>query len=179
MILAVDNGSSYTGSLISHLEGLGADFEALRFDQVDREGLAGYSHYIISGRRRNNHAMNRVNSEIINLAIARGKPLLGICYGAEMLALVAGGTIRRMASPAKGVAEVNTIRDNPLCSGRIAVYESHAYEIARMPPPLEAVASSAVCANEVIRYGDSPIYGTQFHPEMTGDGLGMIRRFLS
>ena len=71
--------------------------------------------------------MNRVNSEIINLAITRDKPLLGICYGAEMLALVAGGTIRRMASPAKGVAEVNTIRDNPLCSGRIAVYESHAY----------------------------------------------------
>lgn len=179
MILAVDNGSSYTGRLLSHLEGSGVDFESRRFDQVDRSCLGDYSHYILSGRRRNDHLMNRVNSEIIRLAIQRKKPLLGICYGAELLALTVGGTIRRMDNPIKGGETVDVTRDNPLCSGRIGVFESHAYEIARMPPPLETVGSSATCRNEMVRYGGLPIYGTQFHPEMTGDGLRLIKNFLA
>ncbi len=179
MILAVDNGSSYTGRLLSHLEEGGVDFEPRRFDQVEPNRLGDYSHYILSGRRRNDHLMNRTNSEIIRLAIRHKKPLLGICYGAELLALTAGGTIRRMDRPVKGGETVDITRDNPLCSGRMGVFESHAYEIARMPPPLETVGSSATCRNEMVRYGDLPIYGTQFHPEMTGDGLDLIANFLA
>lgn len=179
MILAVDNGSSYTGHLLSHLEESGVDFDSRRFDQVNRSHLSDYSHYILSGRRHNDHLMNRINSEIIRLAIQHKKPLLGICYGAELLALTVGGTIRRMEHPVKGGETVDITRDNPLCSGRMVVFESHTYEIARMPPPLETVGSSATCRNEVVRYGSLAIYGTQFHPEMTGDGLDLIRTFLA
>ena len=178
MILAVDNGSSYTGRLLSHLKESGVDFESRGFDQVDCSHLGDYSRYILSGRRRNVHLMNRINSKIIRLAIQHKKPLLGICYGAELLALTTGGTIRRMNHPVKGGETVDVTRDNPLCSGRMGVFESHAYEIARMPPPLEAVGISATCCNEMVRYGDLAIYGTQFHPEMTGDGLDLITNFL-
>ena len=177
MILAVDNGSSYTDVLVRELGAVG-DVDAMSHDAVDLDNVGGYSHYILSGRRRNNEGMNTTNAGIIKFALANNKPLLGICYGAEMLALVAGGTIRRMPSRAQGRCQVYADY-NPLCSGTLEVYERHAYEIARIPPPLVSVGRSASCANEIIRYGSAPIYGVQFHPEMTPDGITMIRRFVS
>lgn len=172
----MDNGSSYTGTLLERL-GTMADFEAIPYGVVDRRSLWDYTHYILSGRRRNDPAMNAANSMIVRFAVEHSKPLLGICYGAELLALTVGGTIRRMPGHIRGNASVSVTRENPLCSGVVDVFESHRYEIARMPPPLETVGSSDACRHEIVRYGHSMIYGTQFHPEMTPDGLEMVRRF--
>ncbi|MCE2507778.1 MAG: gamma-glutamyl-gamma-aminobutyrate hydrolase family protein [Nitrosopumilaceae archaeon] len=176
MILAVDNGSSYTPALFESIRKAGAPCDFRAFDEVGEIG--GYSHYILSGRRRNNRAMNAANASIIRHALDHGKPLLGICYGAEMLALVSGGTIRKMPELAKGFESVTTVRENPLCSGDVEVYESHAYEIARMPSPLIRLAGSAACKNEIIQYGGLNAFGTQFHPEMTREGREMVSNFL-
>lgn len=176
MILAVDNGSSYTPALFESIRNAGAPCDFRAFDGMGEIG--GYSHYILSGRRRNDPAMNAANASIIRHALGHGKPLLGICYGAELLALVLGGTIRRMPGLAKGLENVTTVRENPLCSGEVEVYESHAYEIARMPPPLIRLAGSAACRNEIIQYGGLNVFGTQFHPEMTRGGRRMISNFL-
>ena len=176
MILAVDNGSSYTPALFESIREAGAPCDFRGFDDMGEIG--GYSHYILSGRRRNDPAMNAANASIIRHALEHGKPLLGICYGAELLALVLGGTIRKMPGLAKGLENVTTVRENPLCSGEVEVYESHAYEIARMPPPLIRLAGSAACRNEIIQYDGLNVFGTQFHPEMTRGGRQMISNFL-
>lgn len=176
MILAVDNGSSYTSTLFEHIKRAQVSCEYKTFD--DPCDITTYSGYILSGRRRNDRSMNVTNSSIIHHAMKHDKPLLGICYGAEMLALVSGGTIRRMPSRVKGLVQINTIQENPLCSGDVEVYESHAYEISRMPPSLIQLAGSLSCRNEVIRYGHMRIFGTQFHPEMTSGGRDMLDRFL-
>lgn len=176
MILAVDNGSSYTPALFESIRKAGAPCDFRAFDDVG--DIGGYSHYILSGRRRNDPAMNAANASIIRHALEHGKPLLGICYGAELLALVLGGTIRKMPGLAKGLETVTAVRENPLCSGDVEVYESHAYEIARMPPPLIRLAGSASCRNEIIQYDSLSVFGTQFHPEMTRGGRQMISNFL-
>ena len=106
------------------------------------------------------------------------KPLLGICYGAEILALTAGGTIRKMQTMQKGNSEIITVHKNPLCDGTIEVYQSHNFEISQLGKLFTQIAKSESCDYEIIQYRDSRIFGTQFHPEMTQDGLRLIENFL-
>jgi len=122
--------------------------------------------------------MNALNSKIINHCIAQKKPILGICYGAEILALTVGGTIRKMSSIQKGPGTIQITQQNPLCSGIMQVYQSHSYEISTLGKSLTQLASSDSCKYEIIQYKDTKIYGTQFHPEMTQNGLFLIEKFI-
>lgn len=176
-MLLVDNGSVFTKNLLEFLSSRGISHKALVFDRVSAGDIADSDSFILSGRRQNNQQMNALNSKIINHAISERKPLLGICYGAEILALTTGGTIRRMGSLQKGEGSVTVVRENPLCSGIMHVYQSHSYEISRLGSLLVQVARSDRCNYEIVRYQDRSIFGTQFHPEMTSDGLSMIERF--
>lgn len=179
MLLLVDNGSIFTKNLVEFLSSKNVDFRAVEFDKISEGDFARYSSFILSGRRKNNQQMNAVNSKLINHAISARKPLLGICYGAEILALTVGGTIRQMSQIQKGERQVTTIKDNPLCSGTVTVYQSHSFEISRPGSLLAHLGSSQECKYEIVQYQGSKIFGTQFHPEMTTDGLAMIERFVS
>lgn len=174
MILVVDNGSSYTSSLIDCLDTSGILHDVRHWCDASPKS---YTHCILSGRRRNDNLMNAANGRIIREALQTSTPLLGICYGAEMMALVSGGTIRRMRETRRGEEEIHIIQKNPLCSGVASVHESHSYEIARIPAQMAPVASSASCRYEMIQHKGMLAFGVQFHPEMTADGQEMIRRF--
>ncbi len=119
--------------------------------------------------------MNAKNSKIILHAVNEKKKLLGICYGAEILALALGGTIRK-SSVIRGEQEI-TSNDNILCEGKKTVFESHSYEIAKLGNSLDCLAESENCKNEIVKHKELAIYGTQFHPEMTADGQKMIANF--
>jgi GMP synthase (glutamine-hydrolysing) len=178
MLLVVDNGSVYTKNVIQFLfSKKNIDFGILTFDKVMLSELDKFSSFILSGRRQNNKEMNAVNSKITQHAISEKKPLLGICYGAEILALTVGGTIRRMQATQKGTNQVTVVAENPLCSGIIEAYQSHNYEISRLGKSLVQLAKSETTNYEIIQYRDSMIFGTQFHPEMSKDGLSIIERF--
>lgn len=175
--LLVDNGSLYTGRLHSALFDLGCDPDRASPAAAAAGKLSAYDSFVLSGRRTNDKNTNKINSKIIAHAIATSMPLLGVCYGAEMIALSCGGTIRRMAAPRQGLYTVTPTGDDTICSSPISVFESHRYEISTLPSTLESIASSAECANEIIRVTGSSIYGTQFHPEMSSDGLGTLAMF--
>ncbi|MEM3065581.1 MAG: gamma-glutamyl-gamma-aminobutyrate hydrolase family protein [Candidatus Nitrosotenuis sp.] len=177
MLLLVDNGSVFTKNIVDFLHR--TEFVAETFDKILTSKMDEYDSFILSGRRQNNQQMNAINSKIICHAISAGKPLLGICYGAEILALTTGGTIRKMSSAQKGEGTVTVIKENPLCSGTIRVYQSHSFEISQLGSSLVPLAYSASCKYEMVRYKDTKIFGTQFHPEMTQDGLLLIERFVS
>ena len=66
----------------------------------------------------------------------------------------------------------------PLLDKDIEVYQSHSYEIAKLGSQLESVASSDNCQHEIIKHQRLPIFGTQFHPEMSKDGQLLIKSFL-
>lgn len=178
MLLVVDNGSIYTQNLIDFL-GKKTKFEITTFDNVSLSNLIEYDSFILSGRRKNNQLMNSINSKIVKHAIQQKKPLLGICYGAEILNLTLGGTIKKSNSLQQGNEVITTLKKNPLCENKIDVFQSHNYEISRLGNSLVCIAYSNSCKNEIINIKNSNIFGTQFHPEMTNDGKILIEKFCS
>lgn len=172
----VDNGSVYTKHLINFLRKK-ITFEIIQYNKVNFSNLINYDSIILSGRRKNDQFMNRVNSQIIKHSIQEKTPLLGICYGAEILNLTLGGTIKKSNSAQKGNQEVTIFQKNVLCKNKIQVFESHNYEISKLGNLIECIAYSNSCKNEIINVKNSNIFGTQFHPEMTDDGKALIEKF--
>ena len=177
MLLLVDNGSVFTKDIANTLSNSDVKFEQKTFDEINSEEIGKFNSYILSGRRQNDSKMNAKNSKIILHAVNEKKKLLGICYGAEILALALGGTIRK-SSVIRGEQEISPSTDNSLCVGKKIVFESHSYEISKLGNSLNCIAESSNCKNEIIKHNELPIYGTQFHPEMTKDGQTMIKKFL-
>jgi GMP synthase (glutamine-hydrolysing) len=179
LLLVVDNGSVYTKNLTDFLTDKKINFIYKKHDDVTVNEIKNFNSFILSGRRKNNQEMNALNSKIIQHAISEQKNLLGICYGAEILALTIGGTIKKKNILEKGDQEISIIKQNPLCSGTITVFESHNYEISRMSNSLINLANSKNCLYEMIQLDNQNIFGTQFHPEMSHDGQAIIEAFVS
>jgi GMP synthase (glutamine-hydrolysing) len=169
----------YTKNLINFLHNTNISFEKQTPELVDLKLLGNYNSFILSGRRKNEKKTNKINSKIINHAIQNDKKLLGICYGAEILALTLGGTIRKLTFPQKGTEKINIQRENCLSNDNLQVFESHGFEISKLPDILLVIGDSKNCKFEIIQYDRKPIFGTQFHPEMSSDGQNLIQKFCS
>jgi GMP synthase (glutamine-hydrolysing) len=180
-VLVVDNLSPFTPNILKSFEGLGITPLHLEFSKVSGEALANCERVILSGRRRNSKEINSANSRIVKYCAENGKPILGICYGAEIIALTLGGTIRRMHEHVQGQTTVKINKRNQLTGDQseISVYESHAYCVARLPSGFTSLASSTYCHHEIFSHEKKPIFGTQFHPEKSGiDGDLVLKSFL-
>ncbi|MDH5430818.1 MAG: gamma-glutamyl-gamma-aminobutyrate hydrolase family protein [Nitrosopumilus sp.] len=177
MLLVVDNGSIYTKKLTDFLIQKNISFEKQSPQILNLNFLSNYDSFILSGRRKNEKKINEINSKIITYCIKNNSKLLGICYGAEILALTLGGTIRKTHSLKKGNESIQIMIENPICKNSISVFESHSYEISKLPTILIPLAKSKNCKYEIIQYEKKPIFGTQFHPEMSQDGNNLIEKF--
>ncbi|MGY5151573.1 MAG: type 1 glutamine amidotransferase [Candidatus Nitrosopumilus sp. bin_6a] len=179
MLLVVDNGSIYTKKLTDFLTQKNISFEKQSPQLLNLDLLSNYESFILSGRRKNEKKINEINSKIITYCIKNNNKLLGICYGAEILALTLGGTIRKTLSLQKGSESIQIMMESPICKNSIKVFESHSYEISKLPTILIPLAESKNCKYEIIQYEKKPIFGTQFHPEMSQDGNDLIEKFCS
>lgn len=177
MLLVVDNGSIYTKNLIDFLNEKNISFEKETPQTLDLSSLGNYDSVILSGRRKNEKKINEINSKIVKYSIKNDVKLLGICYGAEILALTLGGTIRKSFSLQKGTETIKIIKYNPISSNSLYVFESHGFEISKLPNTLIPLGESSNCRYEIIAYEEKPIFGTQFHPEMSQDGQDLIEKF--
>ena len=177
MLLVIDNGSIYTKNLTDFLNKQNILFEIQTPHLLDLSSLDNYDSFILSGRRKNDKKTNKINSKIIIYSIKNNIKLLGICYGAEILALTLGGTIRKVSLLQKGIQEIKIMKDNSISSNSIRVFESHGFEISKLPEILVPLAESKNCRYEIIQYKTKPIFGTQFHPEMSKDGHELIKKF--
>ena len=93
------------------------------------------------------------------------------------MALTLGGTIRKTTIVQKGDESIQTLKDNLICNDSLRVFESHAFEISKLPSVLVPLADSKNCRYEIIQYEKKSIFGTQFHPEMSQDGNDLIEKF--
>ena len=177
MLLVVDNGSIYTKNLTDFLNEKNILFKEQTPQLLDLNSLENYDSVILSGRRKNEKEINKINSKIIIYSIKNNINLLGICYGAEILALTLGGTIRKILSPQKGNETINILQENLISSNSLDVFESHRFEISQLPSVLIPLAESKNCKYEIIQYEKNLIFGTQFHPEMSQDGHNLIEKF--
>jgi GMP synthase (glutamine-hydrolysing) len=177
-VLVVDNGSPYVKDITTCLDNLRQVYDFKRYDEELL--LSNYQKVILSGRRKNKKEINSINSKIIKTCYANETPLLGICYGAEIIALTFGGTLHR-TDLVQGFRRINVEKQTTLLEkAHCDVYESHSYAISHLPENFICVASSDTAKHEIICHNSKKIFGTQFHPEKSGEcGTELIRNFVS
>ncbi|MCF6525706.1 type 1 glutamine amidotransferase [Streptomyces sp. JJ36] len=111
--------------------------------------------------------------ELVRDALDRQAPVFGICLGGQLLAHVAGGTVRGEHGPPEVGSTGLTLRaeaaEDPLFHGlpeRVTAIENHVDAITALPPGAVWLAESAGCPHQAFRLGGSA-WGVQFHPEAT------------
>jgi len=105
---------------------------------------------------------------LLAAAIDDGVPTLGICLGAQLLAVVAGGEVQRGAlGPELGLDTVTVSQPDVLLpSGELPVVQWHFDTVTRLPKSAALLASSARYATQAFRVGEVA-WGLQFHMEAT------------
>ena len=177
--LVVDNGSPFTINIRNLLEKLDQKYDCKKYGEVGN--LILYDKIILSGRQKNDRNINAVNSSIVKFCYYHGIPLLGICYGGEIISLTFGGSIHKIER-IQGVEQIRVLEENILIPkrGTVQVYESHAYRVSKLPREFKSVASSRYSSHELFLHTTKKIYGTQFHPENSGKiGVDIFRNFLN
>jgi GMP synthase (glutamine-hydrolysing) len=118
----------------------------------------------------------RTEKQLVRELIERGTPLLGICLGSQIIADVAGAVVRPAARPEIGWYDVELTaegRQDPLLGAlpeRFESFQYHHYEWL-LPPGAVALARSEGCL-QAFRLDGLPVWGVQFHPEVTEADLG-------
>lgn len=112
-----------------------------------------------------------------------GIPVLGLCYGAQLMSLVLGGEVKRAALKEYGKTEVHVDNTSPLFTGITAdtiCWMSHNDYIARMAPGFKAIAATASCPVAAAECPEQKLYAIQFHPEVlhTVEGSKMLYNFV-
>jgi GMP synthase (glutamine-hydrolysing) len=108
-------------------------------------------------------------------------PILGICYGMQLLTHYLGGRVAPSQEREYGPAVIETIRDNPLVPpGRHPVWMSHGDRIEVLPPGFTHMAVSANSPFAVMGDEEGRRFGVQFHPEVhhTPGGKEILHRFV-
>ncbi len=110
-------------------------------------------------------------------------PILGICYGLQHLAFSLGGEVDRAARREYGRAKLFLDRQDPLFANireGTTVWMSHGDHLTRPPQEFEIIAHTANAPIAAIRHKHKPIYGIQFHPEVshTEQGFEILGNFL-
>lgn len=156
------------------------DAPAERFAALDPAG------YILSGGPASVYALDAPS--LPDFVLASGRPVLGICYGMQLLARAFGGQVDPAARREYGLAEI-TLTDivNPLLANlrvpassfELPVWMSHGDHVTDLPPsfaPLAITSSSVAAMGDVAR----GVYGVQFHPEVqhTPQGRDLLRNFI-
>jgi len=142
--------------------------------------LARFDNVILSGRQQNSAIINRINSAIVKTCQMDDKPLLGICYGGQILALTFGSTLKRIHK-IRNVEKITVLESNKLLPERktLTMYESHSFCVSHLSDDFVLLASSRSCKNELFCLDNKPLFGTQFHPEKSGkQGKSFIKNFI-
>ncbi len=110
-------------------------------------------------------------------------PILGLCYGHQLLAQLTSGRVEPATCKEYGVAEVAI--DKPVgvlegLSEKEKVWMSHGDTVFTPPPDFEALAHTDNCPVAAFRHKHKPIYGVQWHPEVihTEKGMKMLHNFI-
>ena len=121
-------------------------------------------------------------SKLIRDAVDRGIPILGSCFGHEMLVYALSGPeyLRRADTPEVGWAEIEMLGSDPLFEGLPnpwSTFVFHFGEAIDPPAPWRVLGRTRLCEAHVLRYGDRPIWGIQAHPEISSRKARIFLRF--
>ncbi len=178
-IAVVDFGGQYTHLIARRIRQLGVYSEVVsphfHPDNPDCRGV------VLSGGP---HSVYDPDAPAGDPALYRaGLPILGLCYGHQLLSRALGGEVRRGAVHEFGPAQLHPETGHPLFRGVDAateVWMSHGDEVAALPAGFRAVGSTDDCRYAAVADDGRKIYGLQFHPEVahTRQGRIILRNFL-
>lgn len=185
-ILVLDFGGQYCHLIARRIRELGVYSEVVDDDitakEIDRLGQkSDIRGLILSGGPTSvyDRGAPKLNTKILEL----GLPVLGICYGHQLLALLLGGKVKRAERKEYGVSRaiidrsVGVLKD---LGGEETVWMSHGDDVAAIPDSCELLAHTENSPNAAFRHRSNPIYGLQWHPEVvhTENGMQMLRNFV-
>lgn len=186
LILVLDFGAQYAQLIARRVRELGVYSELLPFNTpVERIRSMKPRGIILSGSPYSTYEPDAPHSDPALFEL--GIPILGICYGLQLIAYQLGGEVDKAARREYGQAELVIDDAEDLFRGFSAngststpVWMSHGDHLTRIPPGFEPIAHTANAPICAIRNREKKIYGVQFHPEVahTPKGKDMLRNFL-
>ncbi len=180
-ILIVDFGSQFTQLIARRVREQNVYCEIHPFNHMP-DIDASIKGVILSGSPS---SVRDANAPSINLEHLRNKlPVLGVCYGAQLLASGSGGEVIPSKIREYGRANLKMINSNCDLLKNIqpdsTVWMSHADTISKVPENFEVVASTADVRVAAFQIKNEKTFGIQFHPEVThsADGKKLIENFV-
>ncbi len=186
-LLILDFGSQYTHLIARRVREIGLYCEIYPWN-VDPDAIVTFAPngVIFSGGPESVHAQNtpRAPAMIYDL----GVPILGICYGLQIMADHFGAVVSQSDHHEYGYASVEVIQPSPLLDGLsdhegqslLDVWMSHGDRVEALPDGFVGLARTASAPYAAIMHESLPLYGIQFHPEVTHttQGAEILRRFI-
>lgn len=174
-ILLLDFGASYNQFIIKKLRTFGVYTEMVDHDirAEDIKKDASIIGVILSGSPSTVYLENglTVDKDIFKLGI----PVLGICYGMQLMAHQLGGQVEAMSFTEKGEKNLTVESDNPLVFDNTRVYMDHGDHVTKLPTDFINHAHTEDNQYSLISNIKQKLYGTQFHPEK--DETRVLERF--
>lgn len=181
-IAILDFGSQYTQLIARRIREIGVFSEILPFD-AEPERFADLSliGIVLSGGPASVLEENspKISEKILNL----GVPVLGICYGMQLLAFMLGGKLGKSMTREYGRARIEITEKLPLFEGienRSTVWMSHGDHVEIAPKGFVVSARTETLPVAAFQENEKKFFGVQFHPEVvhTEKGMDILRNFL-
>ena len=183
-ILIIDFGSQFTQLIARRIRELGVFSEIISHKKIKikniNESIKGI---ILSGGPLNVYQINKYSFDkrIINLNI----PILGICFGHQILSKLNGGRVKQSKHREFGLANIykknaSLLTKNFFNKKLKKVWMSHADQVSKIPNGFKIVASSENSKFAIVENNEKKFYGVQFHPEVTHteNGKKIISNFI-
>jgi len=179
-IIIVDFGSQFTQLIARRIRELGVFSEIVSHNKIQKKNTLKKNTrgIILSGGPLNVYQINKFNfdKKILELKI----PILGICFGHQILSKVLGGKVKKSNYREFGLAEIKKVNDSLLTKNFFTkknknnVWMSHADQVFKIPKNFKIIASSKNSKLAIIENHKERFYGVQFHPEVTHTNKGKI-----
>ncbi len=179
-VLVVDFGAQYAQLIARRVREAGVHSEivphTITAEQIAAKAPTGI---IFSGGPKSVHVAGApiIDRDVYDL----GVPILGICYGAQLIATQLGGEVANTGRGEYGRTELTPSGTSSIfVDGPQPVWMSHFDSIVRPPVGFTVAASTPEAAVAVLENAERRIHGVQFHPEVghTPNGQEVLRRFL-
>jgi len=174
-VLLIDNETTLLEKLKRLIPG---DEVVRRFDSFDSREAREFDLVILSGSSLGPLVGNEDKfSQEIYFIKNTAKPLIGICFGFELIVTAFGGELKKLDKKDRGEKEIEILNKTIYGKEKVNVYENHEWGVESVPNDFNILAKS-VTGPEIITHKALPIYGFQFHPENFTDELAGDEVFL-
>ena len=179
-ILIIDFGSQFTQLIARRIRELGVFSEIISHKKIDivkivKQNIGGI---IFSGGPLNVYQNDKFTFEKKILKL--GLPILGICFGHQILSKELGGKVKKSKHREFGLATITKVSNSILTrnffdkQNTSNVWMSHADQVSKMPNNFKVIASTKNSKLTIIENTKDNFYGVQFHPEVTHTQKGKI-----